>query len=124
MHQCGLPLLLSCVPPGLPLPAHPCLTYRLEKCASLLSRKDLNAVRRRYQQLEVGAGLRGSGMRACRQRLYARQREETMACLLRQQRWAAPAVLRLPPSIRGCTAAGIRSWSYRHRPLCPCSRMT
>jgi hypothetical protein len=29
------------------------IVRRLEKCTSLLSRKDLNAVRRRYQQLEV-----------------------------------------------------------------------
>lgn len=29
------------------------LLLRLEKCASLLSRKDLAAVKRRYQQLEV-----------------------------------------------------------------------
>lgn len=29
------------------------LPRRLEKCASLLSRKDLAAVKRRYQQLEV-----------------------------------------------------------------------
>ena len=41
---------------------------RLEKCASLLSRKDLAAVKRRYQQLEVRRGSQGqgSGRRAAR----------------------------------------------------------
>ncbi len=40
-------------PASMPTPYPAC---RLEKCASLLSRKDLPAVKRRYQQLEVRGG--------------------------------------------------------------------
>lgn len=36
-----------------PMSFKPAAVCRLEKCASLLSRKDLAAVKRRYQQLEV-----------------------------------------------------------------------
>ena len=60
--------VLAVPPPPLPVLATPgpagCQVFatqvtprrcRLEKCTSLLSRKDLAAVKRRYQQLEVGA---------------------------------------------------------------------
>lgn len=71
---------------------------RLEKCASLLSRKDLPAVKRRYQQLEVrGAPAPTQGQ------LPARPPACSPPCALRPPASPCPCPRHSPPSSHAAT---------------------